>query len=272
MTPVTVPAVTVDQMIEVDRLMVDEYGIELMQMMEHAGTNLARLAMSRFLGRSSRGSTVVVLAGRGGNGGGALVAARHLSNHGCSVRVQLSRPIEAFTGVPRHQALILQKMGVPLVSGMPDSTAPDGTGSDGTVQTPTRNDPALTEGDLIIDGIVGYSLSGALRGVAGELVGWCNEQPAPVLSLDLPSGIDGRTGEGHGVAVQADATMTLALPKVGLGMPAAAPSVGELYLADIGVPPELYRAPSLGLAVVPLFAEEPIIALRPVANGRFRPA
>jgi len=77
----SIPFITTSQMIEVDRLMVEKYDIKLIQMMENAGRNLADLALEMFLNNSNDNTKVVViLAGTGGNGGGALVCARHLHN------------------------------------------------------------------------------------------------------------------------------------------------------------------------------------------------
>ncbi len=114
--------------------------------------------------------------------------------------------------------------------------------------------------DLIIDGIIGYSLQGAPRGAAAEMINWVNRLDTPVLSLDIPSGLDAGTGEIHSPAIHATATMTLALPKTGLRQPGAE-NVGELYLADIGVPPELYKNPLLKLQVGPIFQKDQIIRL-----------
>jgi NAD(P)H-hydrate epimerase len=113
--------------------------------------------------------------------------------------------------------------------------------------------------DLIVDGIIGYSLQGAPRGAAGDLIRWANAQAAPILALDAPSGVDTTTGTAFDPAIQAAATMTLALPKEGLRAPGVATKVGELYLADISVPPELYAGPALRLQVGPLFSENDII-------------
>lgn len=94
-------------MIEVDRAMIEEYGIELLQMMENAGRGLARLAAARFLGNSLRGKNVIALTGRDGNGGGALVAARRLHCWGANVFVFVTKPSDAFEGVPAHQLTIV---------------------------------------------------------------------------------------------------------------------------------------------------------------------
>ncbi len=237
-----VPRLTTSQMIEVDRAMIEDYGISLMQMMENAGRALAHLARDRFLGGDPRGRRVVALAGTGGNGGGALVAARRLHNYGAQVTVVTTREAAVFTPVPAHQLAILRQMGLPIhEGGLPDPP------------------PAA---DLVLDGVIGYSLRGAPRGTAADLIRWASEQPAPVLALDAPSGLDAAGGTVYDPAIRAAATLTLALPKVGLDDPAAAGHVGELYLADISVPPELYAGSGLELTVGPLFATADILRLR----------
>jgi len=98
-----VPYLTTEQMVEVDRAMVEDFRIELIQMMENAGRNLAHLARIRFFYGDPRGKKVVVLAGTGGNGGGALVCARHLHNYGAQVSVLVTGPDQNFTPIPAHQ-------------------------------------------------------------------------------------------------------------------------------------------------------------------------
>ena len=115
--------------------------------------------------------------------------------------------------------------------------------------------------ELVIDGIVGNSLRGAPRGRAAELIQWANDGNAPVLSLDAPSGLDTSTGIVFEPAIRAAATMTLALPKEGLRSAEAERIVGELYLADISVPPELYGREPLDLDVGAIFALGDIVRL-----------
>lgn len=237
-----IPRVSTEQMIEVDRLMAEQYGIDLIQMMENAGRNLAHLARERFLEGDPRGQNIIVLAGTGGNGGGALVAARRLHNYGAEVRVYVTRPDAAFSAVPGHQLAILRRMGVPV--------AP--------AEAVESGGPA----DLVLDGIIGYSLKGNPRSSAATLIQWANLQPAPILALDIPSGLDGSTGDAHEPTIRATATMTLALPKTGLFAAGAIPLTGELYLADISVPPGLYASPALQIDVGPIFADSDIIRLR----------
>jgi NAD(P)H-hydrate epimerase len=235
------PALTTAQMIEVDRAMIEDYQIDLIQMMENAGRSLAHLARQRFLGGDPHGQTVTILAGTGGNGGGALVCARRLHNYGAEVRVFTTKADEAFAPVPGHQLAILRRMGVPVA--------------------PAQNVEAITA-VLVIDGLIGYSLQGAPRGTAADLIGWANRQTAPVLALDAPSGLDTSSGTIYDPAIRATATMTLALPKVGLLAETAVSHVGELYLADISVPPALYASPALQLEVGTIFATSDIVRIR----------
>ncbi len=225
MAPNDVAWITTSQMIEVDRVMMQDLGIDLIQMMENAGRLLARLAVDLYEPES-----VAVYAGTGGNGGGGLVAARHLANWGVAVTVVLARPRDSFGGVPRHQLDTLRRMGVAIGE-------------------------AATEADLAIDALVGYSLAGAPRGPLAELIRGLGAHAGPVLALDVPTGLDATTGDTPGAAVRADATLTLALPKVGLR---TGQHVGRLFVGDISVPPGVYR--DLGVdGEAPPFAQGPVV-------------
>lgn len=221
-----VPAISVTQMRRVDELMISRFGIALAQMMENAGRSLAELAQARFAPGS-----VSVLAGAGNNGGGGLVAARHLANHGLRVEVVVAGTV-APGSLLQAQLQAATACGVTLAE-----------------------DPG--PGDLVVDALVGYGLTGPLRGRVAELAGWVNSLAAPVLALDAPSGLDLDTGIADPASVHATATMTLALPKHGL---LTAPETGELYLADISVPRRLYAG--LGVEVPVLFARGPVVRLR----------
>ncbi len=237
-----VPYLTTEQMVEVDRLMIEDFKIDLIQMMENAGRNLAHLARVLFFDGDPKGKQVVVLAGTGGNGGGALVCARRLHNYGAQVNVIVTGTDETFAPIPAHQLDILHRMKVPVAQAAAVTT----------IDSP----------NLIIDGVIGYGLLGAPRGAASDLIQWANAQSSPILSLDVPSGIDTTTGTVYEPAIRATATMTLALPKEGLRAPGVEAQVGELYLADISVPPGLYAQVALAPEVGNLFAESEIIRLR----------
>ena len=243
MTPKSnlIPSLTTAQMIEVDRLMVERYHIELIQMMENAGRNLADLALQRFLRSDARNKQIIVLAGTGGNGGGVLVCARHLHNWGARVSVVLTAQPAAYTGVTAHQLNVLESMNLAVFA----SDVLD----------------LQTQSDLILDGLIGYSLRGTPRGKVAELIEWGNRSVSPILALDTPSGLDLTTGKALSPTIRATATMTLALPKQGLLEPDASEYVGELYLADIGVPPELYSE-AFGIHVPDLFYENTLMRIQ----------
>jgi NAD(P)H-hydrate epimerase len=228
-----VPALTTRQMVEVDRLMIEEYGILLIQMMENAGRNLAEMAR-RMLGDQLIGRRVIVLCGRGNNGGGGMVAARHLHNWGAAISAKLIDDPAGMKEIPGHQWDILHMLAVTQA-----------------------DDPDLDQADLIIDAMIGYGLEGNPRGLAADWIRHVNRAGRPVLALDAPSGLDLTTGTAGDLCIKAQTTLTLALPKVGLISPGAADVVGELYLADISVPPELYSR--LGLEVGPLFETDVIV-------------
>ena len=230
------PLLTTEQMVEVDRLMIEDWGIGLAQMMENAGRSMAELTR-RSLGGSVAGQQVLVLSGGGNNGGGGMVAARHLHNWGAQVQVTLVGDKKRLKDVPAQQYSIIQRMG--LVTSSPDFEA----------------------AEVIIDAMIGYGLTGDPRPPVADWISLANASGKRILALDTPSGLNTTTGVPSPSCIRAAATLTLAMPKVGLVTHEAQPFVGDLYLADISVPPELYAAPSLGLGVVSPFSTESIIKL-----------
>jgi NAD(P)H-hydrate epimerase len=230
-----IPAITTEQMVEVDRLMIESYGISLIQMMENAGRNLADLA-GKLLEGGVFGKRILVLCGAGNNGGGGMVAARHLHNRGAEVHMQLMSDPSRLKDIPKHQWQILKVMGIP-----------------------DHYDDQLSKVDLIIDAMIGYGLTGNPRGIAATWINRINEREVPILSLDTPSGLNTTTGIPHDPCTNATATMTLALPKIGLLSNEARPFVGVLYLADISVPTELYK--KFDISLPKLFDSEPIIKI-----------
>jgi len=241
MPSLSVPALTPAEMAQVDRIMIDELGVEVLQLMELAGQAVAGWARERFLGNAT-GKRVLVLAGSGGNGGDGMVAARLLSAWGAAPTVWLSHERQSLGGAAAHQAESLAALGMPL---LPPPKADD------------VEPLALPEVDLIIDGLFGFGLNGPPTGASARLIDAANAHPAPILAIDLPSGLDAGTGEPYQPCIRAAATLTLALPKTGLLSEAAGPYVGELAVADIGVPAAAYAR--LGLAVDPLFGRRSIV-------------
>jgi NAD(P)H-hydrate epimerase len=226
---ILIPSVDEEQMREVDRIAVEDFGLGLLQMMENAGRNLAALAMESL--PDSLSGRVLVAAGSGGNGGGGLCAARHLINRGVAVKIVLTRPEEDLQGAPAAQLAVLRQAGVQV--------------------TPLAEaESAISSADLVLDALIGYSLRGAPTGTSRMLIEMINAAGRPVISLDLPSGIEATSGKTPGKYIRAAKTLTLALPKPGL----IHPDAGELYLADIGIPNQVYK--QLGIHFEPFWGYE----------------
>jgi NAD(P)H-hydrate epimerase len=219
---------------EVDRIMIGELGVSLVRMVENAGRSLADLAR-RLLGGDAAGRSVLVLVGPGGNGGGGLVAARHLAGAGARVVVALSSPAERFAPVPAEQLTIARAIGIPILEEV----------------------ASLSEPELVLDALLGYSQRGAPRGPVAELIRWVAGRR--VLALDVPSGLELATGTLHEPHIRAAATLTLAAPKAAVAAADADRAVGRLLLADISVPSLVYER--LGFAYETPFARGSIVEL-----------
>ena len=239
--PGTVPWLSVDQMRDVDRIMVEELGVSLVRMMENAGRSLAAVARD-LLGGDTAGRSILVLAGPGGNGGGGLVAARHLAVAGAKVAVALSAADERFAPVPAEQLAIARRLGI------------------------TIDEPGVPPGEpeLVVDALLGYGQRKEPTGLAAELIRWSAARR--VLALDAPSGLELATGMLHTPHVTAEATLTLAAPKAALALGDATAAVGRLLLADISVPASVYER--LGLAYETPFTRTAVVELRAAGARR----
>lgn len=194
---VRVPFLNAAQMAEVDRAMLEDYLIDLPRMMENAGRNLALLAREIFLNGDPQGKGVAVLAGSGGNGGAHWFAHDICTTWGAQVQLFITRPPELLKKVTYQQLAILQNMEVPLETNSPEH--PGG------------------RYELIIDGLLGYTLTGAPQGIVAEMIRWANSRGIPKLSLDIPSGLNPSSGRGYLPVIKANATLAR-YPKVDCGL------------------------------------------------------
>lgn len=172
-----------------------------------------------------QGKKVVIVSGRGNNGGDGLAAARHFRMRSAIVRVYLPSPPERITGDARISLNIWQATyGVLFAGGL---FSPDRLSSD------------LKNADLVIDALLGTGLSTAVTGSYAAAIKAINRYAQKVISVDIPSGISADTGAVLGHAVKADMTMTMALPKWGHFLQAGLECRGDLRVIDIGIPPTL---------------------------------
>ncbi|MFQ6614518.1 MAG: NAD(P)H-hydrate epimerase [Fidelibacterota bacterium] len=235
------PALSVREMAEVDRKMIEDFHISLDQMMELAGRNLAdlveRLLIDRRIAISQ--ANILVCAGPGHNGGGGLTAARHLHNRGAGITVILTAQEEHLKLTTRMRLETLIRMEV-------------------TVMRPGNGEPKhFASTDLIVDALLGYNAKGEPRGRVADLMQKIiRSGNKHLLALDIPSGFRPEDSRFSNLHLTPEATLTLALPKHGMENQHLWQKFGHLFLADIGVPPELYR--TMNLQVPPLFADGPV--------------
>jgi hydroxyethylthiazole kinase-like uncharacterized protein yjeF len=216
----TVPSVTAAQMAEVDRITIEELDIPVDILMEYASRQIAAAARA-FLGGRVAGKRVIGLVGSGNNGGDTAGALRHLVNWGARVCAEVAAPQERLRETTRLQLSRLVLATTSEVAIVHDSS---------------KHGLRDLEADLLIEGLLGYSARGAPRATVARLIDTANGSRIPVIAVDLPSGIDPDTGAVPGPAIRAAATVTLALPKTGLVVTEARKYVGELVLADVGIP------------------------------------
>ena len=208
----------------------EAHGVPAQMLMAVASFQCASLARTLLLDLGGPRSRAAVMVGKGNNGGDALGCARHLSSWGFAVRCLTVQPVELMGGASAAQALAAEHSGVELQSIGTTSTELD-----------AATTAVLDEANLVVDGLLGSGSRGAPRGDLAALVLRVNRSSAPVLAIDLPSGLDPDTGQVEGDCVRADHTVMLGIAKAGCESASARHWVGQLWLADIGIPAAAYR-------------------------------
>lgn len=225
-----VPKISGDQARAVDRLLREDARVTLNQVLEHVGRAVADAVRGIVSGDVS-GRTVTVLAGPGGTGAGGASAARLLAAAGARVEVRL-------TGDPRwrDQLDALRAGDVPV----------------------EPFDDEVVLGDVVIDAMLGVGARPPIHGAVADAVGLLSRHDLPVVAVDLPSGVH-PDGGLTGLCVTADVTVALGAPKAALGTLIIRPYMGDLYLADLGVPAAVWEA--AGVAPVDVFGRGSLVRL-----------
>jgi NAD(P)H-hydrate epimerase len=208
---------TRDQVRSIDRRATEEYHVPGIVLMENASRGVADAAERFFLPRPSR---VLILCGGGNNGGDGLAAARHLHNRGHAVTIGLLTDPTRYKGDATTNWDIVQSMRLPA------------SAFDAAAIRATR-------ADLILDAIFGTGLTDSPRDPFPQIVNAIQDHGAPILAVDLPSGLDCDTGRPPGACVRATRTVTFVAEKTGFANPEARQYAGEITVADIGCPREL---------------------------------
>lgn len=217
---------------KLDKAAIEQYGIPGVILMENAVRNLCDEAL-RLLADNDDYGKILICCGKGNNGGDGLALARHLHNEGYTVEILLTYDPNTYTGPAESDTnlKICQKMKL-------------------NIHTLNENDNLaqqlkkfnLTESDLIVDALLGTGASTAPREPVASIINWINQQPTPVLAVDIPSGLDCDTGIPAGnCCIQADVTVTFVGLKIGYFELDAQQYLGEVVIGDIGAPIELLQ-------------------------------
>ncbi len=226
------PTATRDEVRAFDTHCIEDLGVPGIVLMENAGRQIADAAveMAKALGDAPR---ILVLAGKGNNGGDGFVVARHLAVRGREAEVVLPAAKDDVSGDARANLDILERMGIE-VREMPGDEPAEALR------------PILAEADLVVDALLGTGVRGEIREPFASVITALNDAaPRAVLAVDIPSGMDCETGEPLGPTVRAHRTVTLAAVKAGFAKSRARDFTGRVTLADIGVP---WTAPAEGEA------------------------
>jgi NAD(P)H-hydrate epimerase len=209
-----------DAIRKLDQSAIRDYAIPALLLMENAGRSVSDVISCEY-----KPCKVLVFIGKGNNGGDGLVVARHLANRGFLVQVAFLEDPTRFKADSLLNFSIVSKMNIPrsLMAAF----------SEGEILE------LCQETDLVVDAIFGIGIHGPMRGIFEKAIRAINGSQRPVVSIDIPSGLDADNGQVHGVAVKATRTVTLALPKRGLFEGEGPRYAGEIEVADIGIPREL---------------------------------
>ncbi len=227
------PLLSTEAMRAADRGTMESFGLPGFTLMETAGRGAADVIETVFGPMARR--DVLVLAGKGNNGGDGLVVARVLAGRGAHVRVVTLATEDDATEDTAHNLRLLRR-----IAEHDDHVSID-------VFDDIRQVAAAHPPDLVVDALLGIGVTGPLRAPVDALARWMNGQPAPVVALDVPTGIDSTTGTAQPDAVRAALTVTMAARKTGLLFNDGPGHAGRVEVVDIGIPPHLMTE-ALGVA------------------------
>ena len=210
------PGITREEMTEIDRIMVDDFRIPVELMMEHAGLNLAILALNL---SKNKYSNFIIIAGSGNNAGGGIVAARRLASWGLKVQVIFPKGVNELRAVPKDQFVRAKQLGIDFINELPD------------------NPLDFKDDSFFMDAYIGYGFILRQDDISEKVFNFLS-QVNILLSLDILSGLDATTGSSYS-GINPIATLTLGFVKRGL-LITERKNIGELYIADIGIPISIY--------------------------------
>lgn len=222
----------VSEMRSLDRTAMERFGIKDELLMENAGQAVTAVIDRRF---GITGKRFVIFTGAGNNGGDGFVIARKLHSNGAAVLVFLLGDKEKYKGAARLNVEIVSSLAVPMV----EAASAQAVKSD------------VLHSDAVVDAIFGTGLVREVAGVYKDIIDLINQSKKPVFSVDIPSGINGDTGQIMGTAIKADYTVTFGLPKAGNVLYPGYHRCGEQYVTHISFPPEMIQDADLKVETTP---------------------
>jgi NAD(P)H-hydrate epimerase len=219
---ITIKLVSGSEMGQIDRHTITEVGISGLVLMEQAGRRVTESILADY----SDLERVLVLAGRGNNGGDGFVISRLLAQAGIEVKTILLGDKEQLTGDAKVNLNILEELGYQVE----EITRLEGVQS-------LQSD--FKRADLLVDALLGTGIKGELRGLFPAIIKLVNQVRTSVVSVDIPSGVEADSGLVKDVAIKAQQTITFALPKLGLILYPGAEFVGQLKIVEIGIPQQV---------------------------------
>lgn len=212
--------VTASEMREMDSMTINEAGIPGVVLMENAARNATKVFLDHFNPQES--SYIVVLCGKGNNGGDGYVMARYLHEKGMNISVGIMAEKSAISGDALVNLKIIEKLGLEIIEI-----------KDETLQV---FEDKIKKCSYIIDGLLGTGLNSPVRGLYKKIIENVNQSGKHVMSIDIPSGLNADTGQKMGISVRSDLTVTFGFPKPGQLIYPGAELVGRLVNIDIGIP------------------------------------
>ena len=229
---------TVDEMRNLDRIAIEKFGITDDLLMENAGQAAYFVILEEF---GIGGKNFVVFCATGNNGGDGFVVARKIHSTGGEVKVYVLGDAFKFKGAAKKNYEIVKRLPIELEH----------------VKSTASIEKEILDCDAVVDAIFGTGLKRNIEGVYKDVIQRINESGKTVFSIDIPSGINGDTGEVMGIAVEADFTVTYGLPKIGNLLYPGYENCGKLYVSHISFPPSIYEKNSTKVEISqPVFLPE----------------
>ncbi|HZI92927.1 MAG TPA: NAD(P)H-hydrate dehydratase [Patescibacteria group bacterium] len=238
---------TAEQMRRIDERAREQFGIPVETLMDNAGLAVVDALCSLY--PSLPAMNLLIVCGKGNNGGDGITAARYLKQRSIGARVVLLADKTSLKGAARHHLEAAEKAGVAIEQAVTDAAWDRIAGE-------------IRKHGLILDALLGTGLQGAARGLVARAIQAINDSGVPVVAIDIPSGLSGDSGGISGPAIRAEHTIALACPKIPHVFEPASALCGALHVVDIGIPAMAIEAEGIDLSLISEGLVAPMVPVR----------